>query len=525
MTVDYETIISTDLSGLSKAASAWKRMGDRFGELHDDYRDHVKAAVESDNWQGESVLSYRGQAKVTLEEYAGARDEARAVGKLLKEAHSTLKSRRQRVLDIRNEAEQAGMDVDVHGRCTMNLSKLEGKKEAETYRRNTLARQEAEDSWTAKIAKAVKDVQDADSNIAKALMANPDDGGNGLRDGFNGALKGDVGEANAERASELYQKVRKGGKLSVKESEELKLLMEQNERDQEFSRTLISSLGGADGVIRMHNELTDRAYYDETGQKKHYLGLEKHLANVVSTATTVDKKDTAADKEFYDTWRKQMREAGLGKYDAEVVGGEYGGQQVRGYQALVTLMRNGSGYDEDFLHDLADDIRAAEDPKKGGDPDIWDLDGNFAGKQKEDGTFSRSGRGWFANDPYDGVLGIMSKNPDTATAYFDPDTAEGKYLQEDRDWKVVNRHEWGGNANTVHAEEDIDSRTGFGAALEAAMTGHVPGAEPDTDKPTHHSRAQVRVLEEVVKSYELLPRDALYESFLESVKPMLGCSS
>lgn len=529
MAVDYETIVNTDLSGLDKAASDWKKMGKRFGDLHDDYRDHVKAAVEADGWRGESATTFKSQAQVTLEEYAGARDEAQAVGALLEEAHGTLTDRRGKVLEARNQAVEAGMDVNPDtGRCTLNLDTMDQEK-AEIYRRNQLARQELEESWNKKIRDAVKAVQDADENFRLALTADPSDGNKGLLDGFNGALKDDAGAANAARAEELYDKVRKGEELSREEREELHLLMRENEADQEFSRTFITSLGGPDGVIRMHNELTDRAYYEDTGQRKHYLSLDRRLANVVATATTVDGKDRAADERFYDKWRRQMREVGVEKYDAEVVGGEYSGQQVRGYQSLVTLMQNGDGYDREFLHDLADDIRAAEDPDKGGDPDIWDLDGGFAGTKEEDGTFSPDRNSWFANDPYDGVLGIMSKDPATATAYFDPASEAGegrlKYLQHDRDWDIVNTSEWRKVEVMGPDKADLDSRVGFGAALEAAMTGHVPGEEVPEDY-RKHTDAETRVFEKVVSSYAALTgtdQSAMPENIRINMGNALAC--
>ncbi|MGD9482252.1 hypothetical protein WDH52_03165 [Streptomyces sp. TRM70308] len=61
MAVDYATIVSADLFGLGTAASARRRMGDRFDILHGDYGDHVKAAVESENWLGQSVSAFKSR--------------------------------------------------------------------------------------------------------------------------------------------------------------------------------------------------------------------------------------------------------------------------------------------------------------------------------------------------------------------------------------------------------------------------------------------------------------------------------
>lgn len=525
MTADYETIINTGLSSLSDAATAWEDMGRRFGELHDNYRDHVKAAVEADGWRGESATTFKSQAQVTLEEYAGARDEAKAVGALLKEAYRTLNSRRDKVIELRDQAVEACMTVNPYsGRCTADLARMDEDR-AEIYRGNQLARQELEESWTNKILDAVKDVQDADENFRMALMSDPSDGDKGLLDGFNGALRSDAGEANAARAEELYDKIRRGEKLSDAERSELDLLMRENKSDQEFSRTLITSLGGPDGVIRTHNELTDRAYFEETGRRKHYLSMDRHLADVIATATKVEGrgKEREEDQRFYDKWMKDLKEAGLKEYDAEIVGQADNDQRMRGYQSIVTLMQNGSGYSEQFLHDLADDIRTAEDSKRKGDPDIWDLDRGFAGTKKEDGTFARDGDSWFANDPYDGVLGIMSKTPDIATAYFDPDTAAGKdrlhYLQHERDWDLVNTSEY--RKVEVHGPDkaDADSHVGFGAALEAAMTGQVPGEDPQGETPTRHSEERARLLEHVINSYAAIedPNGSVGEKFERAV--------
>ncbi|MCZ7432394.1 DUF6571 family protein [Streptomyces sp. WMMC1477] len=504
MPVDYEKIISTDLSSLHDAATAWKNMGKRFGELHDNYRDHVHDAVWADTtraWSGQGANVFLNQATITQGEYAAARDEAKAVGGTLQDAYEILKPLRQAVIDTAEDAQQSWLNVSPDGRCTIDFDKVPPEHQEE-YSKDDRLRTAREDLWNGKIAKAVEAVQTADANIKKALMS---EGGDlsAFNGGFNSSLKGDIGETRAGRAGELYDKIQDGEKLSDKERAELNRIMVANENDPEFSRTLLTSLGGPEGTIRVHNELADRAYHDDTGNKKRHLALDTHLANVLRTATTVDGKDTAADKRFYEQWRSDLREAGVKKYDTDMM--RWQEDDVLGYQSLVTLMDRGSGYDQQFLHDLADDIRAAEDKSKGGEPDIWDMSRRFAGEQQKDGTFDDSGSGWFKNDPLDGVLGIMSRDPEAATAYFDPASEDGRdrldYLENKRDWDIVETSKPGGKYSHVGPDvPDEDARTGFGAALEAAMTGNAPGTEGAEDF-ARHSPAEIRVLEHVVTEY------------------------
>ncbi|WP_143676590.1 hypothetical protein [Streptomyces sp. TLI_146] len=172
---------------------------------------------------------------------------------------------------------------------------------------------------------------------------------------------------------------------------------------------MLASLG-LDGTLTFTNHLSDWSHSGSATDKSTYAGLQTQLATTLSTAT----KDT--NSPFYKEFRNGLKKAGVQKYDLDAAGNKIAvgtghGQQVRGYQSLVTLIQQGDGYSDQFLKDMADDIRTAEDKKRGGNPDIWDLRGDFS--DKKDG-------GWFANDPLDGVLGIMAKDPATATGYLDP---------------------------------------------------------------------------------------------------------
>ncbi|MER0447315.1 hypothetical protein ABR738_22660 [Streptomyces sp. Edi4] len=208
------------------------------------------------------------------------------------------------------------------------------------------------------------------------------------------------------------------------------------------------------------------------------------------------KRQTSPD--FYTRWRNALRELGVKKYDLEVAtdqtatGAKGHDQQVRGYQTLATLMQQGhGGFSPQFVSDMTDDMISAE--KKGAH--IWNLYGKFDRK---------SGGGWFANDPVDATLGVMSRNPTGAAHYLDPGTPAGKerfdYLlghgDGSRDWNVANTTRWGGPGGNVEYDAgrvlDGDDRNGLSAALTAAATGTDPSRGPHLS-PTSHSEANDRV--------------------------------
>ena len=95
-------------------------------------------------------------------------------------------------------------------------------------------------------------------------------------------------------------------------------------------------------------------------------------------------------------------------------------------------MQQGNGYAGQFLKDTADDP-ARRDGLRG--------QGEARLALGPAGRFSGDDRGWFANDPLDGVLGLMSRDPVTSTAYLDPEHGDNlKYLLHGRDWDTVVDH-------------------------------------------------------------------------------------
>ncbi|WP_125503921.1 DUF6571 family protein [Streptomyces sp. WAC 01438] len=530
--------MTTDLATLTTAADGWDDMAKEFGKQEKAYKRDVHGISLGPAWQGLAANTANRRFDTTLNEYQNAQTEAKAIASLLRDAHTQFTDLRGKLKTARQEAIDAGMKVSEQGRVSFDTQRLsEGTRTAyhhdpdyqESVRKSVR-------SWQDRIDQLVKDTTDADKGVEIAFNAvvidtDPLDG---TLNGFNGQAKGDIEQYEAKNAEDIATRLAGGEKIPAAQLAELDRAFRDNADNKVFSQTFLNGLG-TNGTIKLTNRLNDLAYFDAKDDKKSYLGLQKGLAETLASATRVpafgldgkplppDSKreqlrigtkeyadahkrwKKTADAEFYNNWLSAMKNAGIKEYDLAAtdvhrVGAESG--KALGYQSIVTLMQRGGDYSGAFLHELADDIRAAEDPALGGNKDVWDLSHKF------DASAPNKTEGWFANDPLDGLLGVMSKNPDAATAYFDPAHQSGKdrlhYLQVDRDWDVVNDHRTSmkdGGLVYRGDVEDADSHRGFGAALEAAMTGVVPGSDLDPESYSQHSPAESRVLEEVVNFY------------------------
>lgn len=487
----YHEVMTTDLSTLTTAAEKWESMAGEFKKLEDQYKKDVHGISMGRSWTGLSAQAANGRFDVTLKEYQAAQKEAKAIASLLRDAHTQFVEARGKVKAQRDAAVDDGMRVSAQGVVQFDTSRL-GKGEYTAYIHDRdyqeSARQKAAE-WAQRIEHAVKAAGDSDDGVKIALDAvvvdsDPLDGTTG---GFNASAQGDIEKYEAQHLKDIATRINSGD-ASPADLREAQRSFRDNSADKVFGRTLLNGLG-AEGTLTFTNKLSDLAHSGDKGRGQAYLDLQKGLATTLATAT----KDP--ESAFYREFREDLKKAGVKQYDLEVTGskvdiGRGHGQQARGYQSLVTLMRQGDGYSGQFLKDMADDIRTAEDAKRGGDPDIWDLSGDFSGKED----------GWFANDPLDGVLGIMADDPRTATGYLDPGpdgTNDNlKYLLDGRDWNGVDTERTSGKVEVVGPDAaDKDNRAGFGAALESAATGHVPGSKHDLGG---HDTAQARVMNETI---------------------------
>ncbi|MET7599636.1 DUF6571 family protein [Streptomyces sp. NPDC005481] len=467
----YHEIMTTDLSSLVTAAERWDGMAGEFEKREAQYRRDVYGVSVGRSWEGMSADAAHARFDITLKEFQAAQTEAKALASLLRDAHAQFVELRGKVKAVRREAVEAGMRVSERGVVSYAGQSASVHPDAGHAQRACTSTS----SWQDSLDRAVRAVADADRGLEIALKAVTVDSDvtDGTCDGFNSRARGDIEKYEAEAADAIALRLNGGAELSDRDVAELRRTFRDNGHDKAFSRTFLDGLG-AGGTIRMTNRLNDLIHVRGGKGVRDFSTIESGLARTLATAT----KDTKS--KWYEEWRRDMRKAGVERYETDFQGARL--DKARGYQSLVTLMQKGDGYAPQFLKDLGDDIIRAEKS----DPDVWDLKGGYSGRRD----------GWFANDPLDGLLGVMSHDPDTAASYLKSDDRM-KYLMEERDWKVVEEAQEGAKAPTYGAALDKDDRAGFAAALQAATTGIDPSDRDAEFVP--HSEENKAILRSTVR--------------------------
>ncbi|MEU7244427.1 DUF6571 family protein [Streptomyces sparsogenes] len=460
--------MTTDLSLLETAAKQWDEAAKKFEAVQKVYDSQVKSVGLDGSWSGVSLLVARPDMQKTGEQFTAAPKEARAIASVLRDAHTQFVELRGKVKSAVADAVKAGMKVSEDGRASYDFSKV-SEQEAFSIKHDPDLHS-TELSWTRYIEAAVQAVDDADQGVKLALKAAAQDPDlfDGVVNGFNGKAEGDIEKVEGKEAKELASKVKSGEKLSDKEMAEFQRLFRDNEYNKEFSQTFLAGLGPND-TIELNLKLNDLAKGDD---KKDFRAIQEGVATSLATATK------SPSDPFYQKWREGLRKAGAKDFDGGTV-------PLYGYQSFVELMTHGKNYGKQFLTDVGNDIIALEKSDKYGTGRWTMWQGLGLAPHKN-----------IATDPLDGLLGIMSKQPNVATSFLDPG-ADGKndhlrYLLKDRDWPKIATP----SNISVHTSDFLDTRVGLGAALEAAATGNLPGADHTLG---YHTEAESRVMHDTIK--------------------------
>lgn len=512
----YHEIMTTDLATLTTAADGWDDMAKEFNKQEKVYTRDVHGISLGQTWLGLSADAANRRFDITLKEYQNAQTEAKAIASLLRDAHTQFVDLKGKLTSARQEAIEAGMKVSDKGVVSYDTAGMDaGTRNAYHHDPDFQdSVRKAVSSWQSRIDQLVKNVTDADKGVQIAFDAVvvDSDVSDGTLNGFNGQAQGDIEKYEAENAEDIATRLADGKKVSDAELAELQRAFRDNSDDKAFSQTLLKGLG-TDGTIKLTNELNQLAHDDDKKHKAQYLELQGGLSDTVAGATQVPGsvkdappgsqkfKDWLAsdDGRFYRQWMESLDKSGTKNFGSNT-------QPLYGYQSFVGLMQHGgTKYDDQFLYELGDDLIAAE--------------------KKSPSIFIEWGAGHdgVRADALDGLLGVMSKNPDAATAFFDPaGNGSGsdhvgndhlKYLLHEREWpdhKTV-------AGSTIVSFDDPLNRTGLGAALEAATTGREPNSPgADFDR---HSEAQARVMQETITQ---LDKDSKGDAIPQNLKVPLG---
>ncbi|WP_406383479.1 hypothetical protein [Streptomyces sp. NBC_01618] len=509
----YHEIMSTDLACLTTAAGKWTDMAGEFHKREEQYDRDVHGITMGQSWLGLSSTAANAMFDVTLNEYKAAQAEAKAIASLLRDAHSQFTELKGKLQGAKDGAVEAGMTVSDTGRVTFDTASLsEGARTAYHHDPDyQTSVREAVSSWQQQIDRLVAAMTDADSGVEIALKAvvQDSDATDGTMNGFNSKPLGDIEEYEARNSEEIAERLIDGKKVSDADLEELARSVRDNADDKTFAQSFLGKLG-PEGTVRLSDVLSDREQHAKSSDTQ-YTELLGGLANTVATATHVpgSMTDAAPGSEKFQTWLNSgdgafyrkftegLKEAGAKNYDSKT-------NPLYGYRPFVEMMTHADvPFDDQFLNQLGDDMIAAE--KK-----------NTAMFVQWGGNHTE-GRA----DALDSLLGVMSKNPDAATAFFDPELDKG---QSHLDYLVGSgdgAREWPQTfvpaGPVVITEEDPLSRHGLGAALEAGTTGQEPGTP--LGKPGPHSEGQARVMQAVIA---VLDKGAAGDTVPEGLKAPLG---
>ncbi|MFI2209028.1 hypothetical protein [Streptomyces sp. NPDC020141] len=199
--------MSTDLSALTAAAGKWEEMAGRFKALEERYEREVHGITLDRVWAGLSARAANDRFTVTLKEFRGARQEARAVAAVLRDAHAQLADLQRRVETARAGAVEAGMRVSDQGVVSYDTERLTQAERTAyvhdgNYQRDVRA---AAAEWSAHIRRAVHSVSVADDGLRVLLEAAVRDS-----DPFDGTLNG----FNREAADSPYPSLEAAGRAA-----------------------------------------------------------------------------------------------------------------------------------------------------------------------------------------------------------------------------------------------------------------------------------------------------------------------
>ncbi|SDJ69067.1 DUF6571 family protein [Streptomyces indicus] len=482
--MNFDDLRHANFSLLDDAVSDWSKMVDNLKDLEKDANDGLLKDSRKANWKGVSASVNREFVGKTAGEFGDAHTQAESIWKILQDTRDELKDYKKKLNDAVERA--VGKKVSVTG---TSGGGFKAQMNADPEPKDAKA---TVDAIVEEIQGILEKATESDSSAAKVLKALADLSKHGFsdakykdRDSAADALK------DAERLAALAKK--KPEDLTAKDFDALNKGFKDHAGDPLFSESFAGRLG-AKGTLEFWAGINGHGVaYELRDKTDQFDELQKNLSLTLAAATQADTPEMRE-------WTSNMTK--LGNQQIGGIGGPHG------FQVMSNLMRWGD-YDDKFLNSYGNELIKMEKQLTDNGrhaPLAWEPTGPFTLLNR---TGSDSG-----SDPMTGFMKALANSPAAATEFFgdtfvtkdedheflrdtdDANTHKGKvgltnfqYLFEERDWP---------QDYTDDGEKSVAGKNALGHALEAATTGHPPGApSPDT---VIHTRQQADLFEEIVKS-------------------------
>ncbi|MFJ5712374.1 hypothetical protein [Streptomyces sp. NPDC093105] len=518
----FEDVVNAPVAKLKQAADDWSEMAAKLRTLATDAREGMQAKTDKAQWQGVNSDVTRPFVAKTTKEFADAEAQAKGIQLLLADAHASFLTARDALVRIRDEeGPAAGVHIDAKGKVTPrhDLSKDVAARhdpDYKDYAADVRKQQEAVAAWQARIDRIVEDCADADDSLRRALAANVKDDHD-----FSAPTYKTLDEEQVARAAELLKKVTgEGGTArNVAELKELEDLLDDNRNDPEFATGFYRWVGPAatlDAYAEMSLNATSLgpAGQDRVDMVRNIQSDMGAMLGLATQRSTPNHLDAVWTNELLKSGRKELDIPGAGF------------SKIYGYQALSGLLREGT-YDKDFLVSVGRDMVAMdrEDPGRWSEslPTNTDMRINL----DESG-----GKGY---NPLTGLMEAMANNPAASATFFDEqlrgDTNKdgivtladeeltGKDAKSVVDY-MLDKKPTDDYYDTVSGGEPHPGQAATGNALEAAVTGRVPGDEDA--KPVEHTKTMASVMEKVVEKIGNAPELVTDDGHLSGLAPNFG---
>ncbi|MET8625585.1 DUF6571 family protein [Kitasatospora sp. NPDC004669] len=481
----YSDLRQETFKGIETLASAFESLTSNWN-LSSEFTGDILTPLQGSNWRGDAAERAAATITKTRNELDAAFEEASAIGKALRDAHTELAAARADLDAALKRAVDHSLTVDGDG---VNVSwpapTSEADKHDPTYATTykALAQSVADD-----IAKAVARAKAADTAAAAAL--------GGATGKSKTAFQPSTGpEEQGKQAADL---LKLAGNISDAQLDQLNKALKDHANDPQFTTAFYNRLG-PDGFLKYYG-LMATVSSDKDGRRPQAIAdLQKNLGLALATAT-----DTHNFPHLSDDWEAGLRKAGYARQDIWPPNTSPHNLNPFGYQILSNILRNGT-YDPHFLNPIAEHVTQLSLGSGQWTSDRWSID-EFQ-YLKFLGLPPGAGEGGF--NPLGGVMDALAHNPEASVKFFNGATtlynldgtvkgysSDNHYIKdlarpgEDSPLRDI----WPGH-DVMHDHAGQSTTLSFGHALEAGVTGRPFGSQ---DQLAPHTGEQAEMMQTVV---------------------------